>query len=236
MYHRFLLPSDSLNLSFLRLLHLADSALPIGSMAHSFGLEALVFDEDIEQSVQSCPSSLDLYLEDSLSESLLVEAVFCREAHRRALEGKPIFDLNQHLSALRLAREAREASLTIGRRFAALAAALHSGPAISGLADMEELHHSVAFGYTLGILALESDLTVVAFLHQCVLNTISAAQRLLPLGQLQANRIAWNLKPVILDAMEQARGLSFSTVCSFSHLPEMASMRHSCLPTRLFIS
>ena len=101
---------------------------------------------------------------------------------------------------------------------------------------MDELHHSVAFGYTLGILAIDSDLTVSAFIHQCVLNIISAAQRLLPLGQIQANRIAWNLKPVMLDAMEQTRNLSFSTVCSFAHLPELASMRHSCLPTRLFIS
>jgi urease accessory protein len=205
-------------------------------MSHSFGLEALVFDEDLEHSVQGCPASLAWYLEDCLSESLLVDAVFCREAHSRALQGLPIRDLNQQASALRLARESREASLTMGRRFAALAAALYPNPALLGLASLEELHHSVAFGYTLGILAIQPDLTVGAFLHQCVLNTISAAQRLLPLGQIQANRIAWDLNPAILQAVEQTRNSSFSTVCSFAHLPEMASMRHPCLPTRLFIS
>ena len=98
------------------------------------------------------------------------------------------------------------------------------------------MHHSVAFGYTLGILAIDADLTVSAFLQQSVLNTISAAQRLLPLGQIQANRIAWDLKPAMLEAVKQTRNFSFSTVCSFAHLPETASMRHSCLPTRLFIS
>lgn len=205
-------------------------------MSHSFGLEALVFDEDIERSVQRCPASLAWYLEDCLSESLLVDAVFCREAHARALQGVPIRDLNEQASALKLARESREASLTMGRRFAALAAALHPSPALIGIASLEELHHSVAFGYTLGILAIDADLTVSAFIHQCVLNIISAAQRLLPLGQIQANRIAWDLKPAILDAVKQTRSTSFSTVCSFAHLPEMASMRHSCLPTRLFIS
>jgi urease accessory protein len=227
---------DSPILSVLQLLQLADSALPIGSMTHSFGLESLVFDEDIEYSVQGCPASLGSYLENSLYESLMVDAVFCREAHARAVQGAPVFDLNQQASALRLARESREASLTMGRRFATLAALLHPGPALFRLASLQELHHSVAFGYTLGVLGIEPDTSVSAFIHQCVLNTISAAQRLLPLGQIQASRIGWDLKPVILEAVKQTRDVSFSTVCSSAHLPEIASMRHPCLPTRLFIS
>jgi urease accessory protein len=227
---------DSHCFSVLQLIQLADSALPVGSMSHSFGLETLVFDEDIEQTVQSCPASLSRYLEDCLSESLLVDAAFCREAHDRTLQHGPVFDLNQQISGLRQARESREASLTMGRRFAALAAALHPSPALSGLAGLEELHHSVAFGYTLGILGIDPDLTVSAFIHQCVLNIISAAQRLLPLGQIQANRIAWDLKPAILEAVRQTRKIPSSTACSFAHLPEIASMRHCCLPTRLFVS
>jgi urease accessory protein len=227
---------DAACLSVLQVLQLADSALPVGSLAHSFGLEALVFDEDIEPGAQSCPTSLAWFLEDSLSESMLVDAVFCREAHTRAREGAPVFDLNRQISALRMARESREASLAMGRRLATLAAALHRSPALSRVANLDELHHSVAFGYTLGILGISPDLTVSAFLHQSVLNMISAAQRLLPLGQIQANRIAWDLKPAMLVAMAQSRKLSISTVCSFAHVPDTASMRHSCLPTRLFIS
>ena len=236
MQHMPLSKPDLSCLSILQALQLADSALPVGSMSHSFGLEALVFDEDIEQGAESCPTSLAWYLEDSLSECLLVDAVYCREAHRRAVQGSPVLDLNQQTSALRMARESREASLTMGRRLAALAAALHRSPALAGLASLEELHHSVAFGYTFGVLEIDPDVTVSAFLHQCVLNSISAAQRLLPLGQIQANRIAWDLKPAILRAVEQTRNLSIKNVCSFAYLPETASMRHCCLPTRLFIS
>jgi urease accessory protein len=205
-------------------------------MSHSFGLEALVFDGDIEDRVARCPIDLAWYLEDALSESLLVDAVFCREAHARATRGARTGDLNLQLSALRIARESREASLTMGRRFAALAAALHPCAELNGLAAEPELHHSVAFGYALGILSIEAEVAVGAFLHQCVVNTISAGQRLLPLGQIQANRIAWDLKPAIVEAVRHSRSISSSAVSSFAHLPELASMRHPCLPTRLFVS
>jgi urease accessory protein len=205
-------------------------------MSHSFGLEAMVFDEDIELSVQGSPASLYWYLEDALSESLTMDAVFCRDAHARALRKVSPDDLNQQMSAFRTARESRDASVAMGRRFAALAATLDPDPALSMLAGLDELHHAVAFGYVLGILAVDSEVTVSAFIHQCVVNTISAAQRLLPLGQIEASRIAWNLKPAILRAVEQSRDLTFLTFRSFAHLPEMASMRHPCLPTRLFIS
>ncbi len=135
-----------------------------------------------------------------------------------------------------MVRETREASWTMGRRFAVLAAGLYQSPELTELASLDQLHHSVAFGYTLGMLSIESDLTVSAFLHQSVATSISAAQRLLPLGQKQANRMAWGLKPAILEAVKQTKEVSFADVCSFAHLPELASMRHPCLPTRLFVS
>lgn len=223
-------------LATLQILQFADSALPVGSISHSFGLEALAFDEDIANGVESCPESVYSYLAGSLAETLLLDAVFCRQAHSRAACGIAIDDLNEQMSAFRLARETREASLSLGRRFGALAAAIHPIPALCDLAIHAELHHAVAFGYVLGILAVDPDLTVSAYIHQCVLNTISAAQRLLPLGQILASRIAWDLKPAMLEALEQSRGESASTAGAFAHLPEVASMRHACLPTRLFIS
>ncbi len=233
------MPQDS---SFLALLQLADSALPVGSMSHSFGLEALVFDEDIGTSVQSAPASLYGYLRDSLSGTLFVDGVFCRAAHKAAAIGAKspergeIREMNEHLSALRLARESRQASLAMGRRFAALAAAMSPISPLLRLASVEELHYPVAFGYTGGALGIDADSAVGALLHQSVLNAISAAQRLLPLGQIQAGRIAWDLKPNIVEAVKRTRGVPYRRAESFAHLPELASMRHCCLPSRLFIS
>jgi urease accessory protein len=63
-------------LAELRLLHLADSALPIGGLAHSFGLESLVARELLGV------GELAEFLRGFLEEAGLLEAVFCREGFR----------------------------------------------------------------------------------------------------------------------------------------------------------
>ena len=105
----------------LRLLHLADSALPIGGMAHAFGIETLAAEGSLDA------ERLPQFLEDYLAEAGAMDAAFCRAAH--ALAG-PAFseekwlDLNRRRSALQPARESRSASAALGRRFLELASGL----------------------------------------------------------------------------------------------------------------
>src|SRR5271154_5465583 len=94
----------------LRRLHLADSPLPIGGLAHSFGLESLVAAELL--SVRELPEFLRGFLE----EAGLLEAVFCREGHQLGsemnLEGfaRDWLALNERLTAMKPARESRAGS------------------------------------------------------------------------------------------------------------------------------
>jgi len=213
-------------LQLLRLLQLADSALPIGSLAHSFGWETLI--EEGELTI----SGLFALLKNVLGEGLLLDAVFCRTVHGRARSAEPVQDLNQRLSALRLARESREASLSLGKRFVSLAASLE--PEID--LPSESTHFVVAFGYVCGTLGLDVEQTVSAFLHQSVAASISVCQRLLRLGQTEAAQMSWDLKPYILETTARSATLSIQHIGNFAHLPELASMRHPMLPTRLFVS
>src|SRR5271168_5613854 len=64
------------DLADLRLLHLADSALPIGALAHSFGLESLTACEML--TTRDLPDFLQTYVEEAGT----MEAVFCRAAFR----------------------------------------------------------------------------------------------------------------------------------------------------------
>jgi urease accessory protein len=233
----------------LRLLHLADSAFPIGALAHSFGLESLVAAEVIGA------ADLSAFLRGFLEEAGFLEAVFCREGFRL---GSAVRDrqpsayalgvfkqdwlkLNERLSALKLARESRAGSGSLGRNFLSAVSALEDHAALrEALRFSKEtqglIHHSVAFGLVSGVLGFQQDRTALAFLHMCLASLVSACQRLLPLGQTAATRILWELKPFIIATAQRSAECSAEDAYCFLPLLDWGAMEHPALTTRLFIS
>ena len=205
-------PGDA---AFLRLLHLADSALPIGSAAHSFGLETLTEEGSLT------PEAVEAFLRAYLEEAGALEAVYVR----RSWKGGALRALSEELSARKPARESREASLKLGRRFAELVNGIVARPLLES-----NLHYCIAFGAAGAALGVPADAAAAAYLNQSITGLVSACQRLMPLGQAAASGILWNLKPEIACA-----SLCEEASC-FSPYLELASMRHGSLETRLFIS
>lgn len=235
----------SSELADLRLLHLADSALPIGALAHSFGLETLASSGALR--VENLLEFITGYLE----EAGLLEAVFCREAFRLAIasgeepRARELSELNERLSAMKPARESRLGSAALGQNLLRLAAALGDFPVLRGALEADQssttgkglaIHHSIAFGFVAGVLGIKESRAVAAYLHQSVASLVSACQRLLPLGQTRAARILWDLKPVIAAAAERSAGRRVDEACCFTPLLDWGAMEHPALATRLFIS
>lgn len=241
-----------MSLQMLRLFHLADSAFPIGATAHSFGLETLAAEGSLT------PQSLQGFLRDLLWEAGQVEAIFGRLAYRcgAAADDEALahwLALNTYVAALKPARESREASATLGRRFLQTVNQLEENPSLrqAQVAAREaavEIHYCTAFGLVGGALALDEENTILAYLQQSLMGLVSACLRLLAIGQGRASEILWALKTQVVEVAtassahtpsltaHNAARLEFPPFTMFTPLLDVASMRHPTLATRLFIS
>jgi len=235
--------NKTMPMRLLWLLQLSDTALPIGALNHSFGIETLTAEESLSA------DTIESFLNDYLHEVGTLEIHFCGAAYRLGVEAWDQFpvqswlDLNTQLSAFKLARESRIASAMLGGRFLRLVNGLANASVLRGAVDAAQqtgtdIHHCAAFGLAGVALGIEESATLLAYGHQSLANLISACQRLLPVGQVQATRMLWDLKPVLAKMVTRAQENNFEVdeCACFAPLVEAGSMRHPSLMTRLFIS
>ena len=237
--------SLSTHVTELRLIHPADSALPIGALAHSFGLESLAAAGMLR--VGELHGFLGAYLE----EAGVMEGAYCRAAFRLAAAGPDSFsrerwlEINEWISALKPARESRQGSGALGKNFLQAVLALGEFPVLRRALETTRqsqnparaaIHHSTAFGLASGALSFDEDRSTGAYLHQLTAGLVSACQRLLPLGQTEAMRILWDLKRAMTEAARRSAAFPLDDACCFTPLLDWGAMEHPALSTRLFIS
>jgi urease accessory protein len=190
-------------------------------------------------------AQLSDFLRDQIFETGALEAAYCLAAHALAETESFVtgwLHLNLRLDAIKTSRESRAASTSLGRRFVQLARELTADPLLDEALKAAKLHgagihYCTAFGLTGGVLGVERRVTALAYLNQSVAGTVSACQRLLPLGQTVASQLQWQLKAVMIEAVNRAEALDDVTEASaFSAMIDLASARHPALTTRLFIS
>lgn len=232
--------------AFVSLLQFSDGLFPVGSYAHSFGLETYVADGSIRdaQGVQSFVLS---YLQGSVAPT---DAVAVLASRRAVLAHKATtFDqctrIDKLLDATKAATELRDASRQMGRQLLRIAVNLGGPLALDGLTrrlfqaiEDEETpgHHAMAFGVVGAALAWRETEMIRAYLYSTCAGTIAASLRLLPLGQLAGQRILWAMLPQIATVADEAQGKDIKDIWSFAPGIEIASMRHANLDARLFRS
>lgn len=224
---------------FLAVLQLADGLFPAGGFAHSFGLETYA-----QSGVVRDGAGLQAFLVAQLEGSSgPADAVAVALVTRAAAAGDMAACLlaDERLEAMKCVPELRAASRQMGRQTARVAAALGPDAFLGDLAraiDDERTpgHHAVAFGAVAGRSGADPEAAAAAFLYSASSLLVSAALRLMPLGQVEGQAVLASLRPRIARLAATAARLGLEDMWSFSPGLELAAIRHASLEMRLFRS
>jgi urease accessory protein len=223
----------------LALLQLTNASFPTGAFTHSFGFETWIHDrvvDDAQEAESRCRSWLRFGI-------ATCDAVAVAQAYRAALNGdaERLAFLDRSLGALKLARETRTASIMTGK---ALLAACRDIFELEGMQHYKKMmddgdcsgHHAVIYGIAGAGLALGESETVLSYLWSSFSNLVAVAQRLVPLRQVDAQRIVTAAGPLLDECGTIARARAPERMSSGYAALDAAAMRHERLPTRLCIS
>jgi len=225
-------------LSLIQGLRFVDSFFPSGGFAFSFGLEAAVKDGAVRDGKE-----LARYVEDLLVQGIgRREAIAVAVAHNAAVTGRlaPVFAVDRALEAFKLGRDSRLASRQMGRQVVKAAAEqLHDHrPLLEYRRAVDEArtpgHVPVAVGLTLAACGWSRQDTVAAFLYQTAQGMVSAAMKLLPVGQQQGQQLLAGWGPMIAQLSHDVKPQD--GFASWSPIHDIYAMRHARLESRLFRS
>jgi urease accessory protein len=212
--------------ALLRLMAWLSPAFPTGAFAYSHGLEWAVEVQDITNE-----TNLQAWLADVLIIGTgRTDTILLRHAHRAAGDLNVLTDLADLARATASCRERQSESLDQGKAFM-LAAAPWGVPAAPEL-----IPYSVAVGAVSGAHCISEDDTAAAFLQAVCGNLISAAVRLVPLGQTAGLRVLAALEPDIITVAASTRDATLDDLGGCTFRSDLAAMRHETQYTRLFRS
>ena len=212
--------------SLIRLLAWLSPAFPTGGYAYSHGLEYAVDCNDITDG-----DTLLAWLSDVLAHgSGRNDAILLRHAHRAAADSTALAEIVELALATAASRERRAEALDQGRAFAAAAIAW----ADTGLP--ENAPYPVAVGALTGMHGVAEDDAAAAYLQAFATNLISAAVRLVPLGQNAGLRVLAALEPIIVATAVDTKHAALDDIGGCVFRSDLAAIRHETQYTRLFRS
>ena len=226
-------------LSLLRLQSWLSPAFPTGAYSYSHGLERAV-----EAGLVHDRGSLVDWLGADLSYgSGRNDAIFFNEAWRSVVDE----DRTKLLEVTELAaafRSTSEFKLESSQQGAACLATLRQAwpdRILDWLFEaLRERHIQPTLAVILGVRfatqRISPTLALPAFLQSYTANLVTAAVRLIPLGQTDGQRTIAELERTILSASAQAQKATIADLGSAAFMVDLASMAHETQYTRLFRS
>lgn len=212
----------------LHLLHLSSPALPVGAFAWSQGLEYAI------EAGWVPDGQLRSWLSDSLQLGVArLDLPILRRAHAAADDSYALDRWNDLLLASRETRELLLEDQHIGAALWRLLSRL-DGPELPHLTQRPG--YAVAFGVACARWHIPVDDALAGYCFSWLENQVTAATKLVPLGQSDAQRLLLALLEEVGDACHTAAGTPDNGIgLSLAGLA-LASCRHEHQHTRLFRS
>ena len=164
------------------------------------------------------------------------DAILLRHAHRAARNLDALAEIGAELArAAQSSRERHAESIGQGNAFLAAAAAWHPDILTRLAARIGDLPYAVAVGALAGANGID-EAACVGLLQAFAANLISAAVRLVPLGQSTGLAVLAALEPDITAITAETRGATLDDLGGACFRSDIAAMRHETQYTRLFRS
>jgi len=223
--------------SIVRLLQLCDSLFPVGGFAHSDGLEAAT----------STHAIIDRAGVGAWMDAMLDGVLACCDGPAVAgawdafvaSDFRRLRALDDEIHALRPSSTARQASRGMGTRLLSTWQDVHRTPSLKTLAAQAngrlQLTFPVAFGAVAASAGIPPRDAVEGYLYTRLAATVSAAMRLVPIGQTDGQRL-------LSAALARVPGVAAAIVAraqeprSFAPLLDVAAMSQQYGHSRLFRS
>jgi len=230
--------------ALLAVLQLSDSGFPSGRYTLSHGLEAFAHAGLLE--TPCTPDALAELLGDCIrfgvgpSDGIALACAHRAVSADGGVDAEQVVRIDRRLSAVKLAREGREASARTGRALLAAAPAV-AGVRMRGYVDLVEIEHTpgnqaVVLGLLSALLGIPPFEAVAGELSAFSTGWVAAAVRLGLTDHLTAQFVLRRVHPVLVEAAERAVVGDVEDIASSTPLSDVMSMRHEHAELRLFSS
>ncbi|MDJ0909806.1 MAG: urease accessory protein UreF [Woeseiaceae bacterium] len=221
-----------MNESLFRLMSWLSPTYPVGAYSFSHGLEYAV-DDGL---VSDAESARDWIATIMMAGSGFADLAFVAAAWDS--EPAELADLNELALAFQGTAEIRLESTAQGRAFCLVTAEAWPCGAIDALQEIpqDEIVYAVVVGAVARSHGIDRGEAMLAYAHAFAANLVSAAVRLIPLGQTDGQRITADLMTTCIAAVERAASTPVDEISMSTPMVDIASMKHEHQYTRLFRS
>jgi urease accessory protein len=219
-------------------LRFIDNFFPSGGYAYSSGLEAAVQEQAVGNTEEFREYVEDLLRAGVATREAVAVSLACEAIRRSKL---PLaLKADTELEAMKIGQESRLASRQMGRQMMQIAVDRDKPHAVLQAFQAELMasrtpgHFPVCLGLTLAASGWTRTDAIAAFLYQTAVGFVSAAMKLLPIGQREGQRLLAEWTPLFIELSRQVP--TSLDMYAWTPIQDIYAIRHARLESRLFRS